>query len=1097
MDPHSSAQDVPRCDLCETTIVHSYCDFCHFNLCTPCIGKHISDGYDKHKIVPFKERRSTLIYPTCEIHPHKNCDFRCEDCGNIFVCSSCTASKQHKGHNFVEVTEVYNTKKEVIKKDTKDLEDHISPKYEGIALDLENQLANLDGGYEKLTTTISKQGEQWHREIDVVINKMKTELSDIKEKHRDILQKHLNEIKQIQSLIKETLQTIRKIEKSTEVSSTIEYSSKIREISKLPPKVQVSLPTFIPKPIDREKLYSLFGQITPLSTATEENVLSLNQPNTSARELLDEPELVVTIQTKYKYLRSVTCLTEDRIWTSGQTNDIKCFNIKGSLFQTIKTKSGNGPDDIAVDINGDLFYADGTTRTVDKVKNGQTVELIRLQGWKPKQLCVTSTGDLLVTMYSDVEPQSKVVRYSGSTEKQTVQFDGEGKPLYSGNCYNKYITENRNHDICVADFKAGAVVVVNQDGKLRWRYTDHPSVTKKEAFKPYGITTDSQSRILTADSDNHCIHILDQNGQFLRYIDNCDLVDLMGACVDNNDNLFVCENSMDPHSSAQDIPRCDLCETVIVHSYCDFCHVNLCKPCIGDHISDGYHKHIIVPFKERRSTLIYPKCETHPQKNCEFQCEDCGNIFVCSSCTASKQHKGHNFVEVTEVYKTKKEVIKKDTKDLENHISPKYEEIALDLENQLAKLDGGYEKLTTTMSKQGEQWHKEIDIVINKMKTEISEIKVKHRDILQKHLNEIRQIQFLIKETLQTIRKIEKSTEVSSTIEYNSKIREFSKLSPKVQVSLPTFIPKPIDREKLYSLFGQITPLSTATEENVLLLNQSNTFVRELLDEPELVATIQTGYGNLRSVTCLNEERIWTSGETNDIKCFNIQSSLLQTIKTKSGNFPSDIAVDSDGDLIVSDGAIRTVYKVKNGQTEELIRLQGWVPFNLCVTSTGDLLVTMFSDDKTQSKVVRYSGSTEKQTIQFDDEGKPLYSGNNHTRYITENRNHDICVADWEAGAVVVVNQDGKLRWRYTGHPSVTKNQPFEPTGITTDSQSHVLTSDYRNHCIHILDQNGQFLRYIDNCDLEAPFGLCMYNNENLFVCEYSKGNVKKIKYLK
>uniref|UniRef100_K1QX55 Uncharacterized protein n=1 Tax=Magallana gigas TaxID=29159 RepID=K1QX55_MAGGI len=63
MDPRSSAKDVPRCDLCETDIVQNYCDFCHANLCTPCVGKHISDGYDKHKIVPFQKRGSTLIYP--------------------------------------------------------------------------------------------------------------------------------------------------------------------------------------------------------------------------------------------------------------------------------------------------------------------------------------------------------------------------------------------------------------------------------------------------------------------------------------------------------------------------------------------------------------------------------------------------------------------------------------------------------------------------------------------------------------------------------------------------------------------------------------------------------------------------------------------------------------------------------------------------------------------------------------------------------------------------------------------------------------------------------------------------------------------------
>uniref|UniRef100_K1Q813 Tripartite motif-containing protein 3 n=1 Tax=Magallana gigas TaxID=29159 RepID=K1Q813_MAGGI len=554
---------------------------------------------------------------------------------------------------------------------------------------------------------------------------------------------------------------------------------------------------------------------------------------------------------------------------------------------------------------------------------------------------------------------------------------------------------------------------------------------------------------------------------------------------------------MDPRSSAQDVHRCDLCETAILHSYCDLCHVNLCKLCIGDHISDGYDKHKIVPFQERRSTLIYPKCATHSHKNCDLQCKNCNNIFVCSSCAASEKHRGHIFIEVSEVYTTKKNAIADEANKLENLISPTYEEIALDLENQLANLDGGYEKLTTAISKQGEQWHREIDIIINKKKTVISEIKVKHRDLLQKHLDEIKQIQALIKQTLLAIEELKISTEVSPTIEYSSKIREFSKLPPKVKITLPTFIPKPLDHEKLYNMFGQITPLSTATEKNVLSLNQPNTSVRELLDEPELVATIQTGYEKLRRVTYLNEDCVWTCGLTKDIKCFNIKGELLHTVSNKSEKWPNDIAVDSDGNLLFIDGKSRTVNKVNNGQTEELIRLRGWTPSNLCVTSNGDLLVIMFSDDKTQYKVVRYSGSTEKQTIQFDDEGKPLYSGNINAKHITENRNHDICVADFGARAVVVVNQNGKLRWRYIGHSSVTKKKPFCPVGITTDSQSRILTADSDNYCIHILDQDGQFLRYIDNCDLEYPYGLCVDNNDNLFVSEHLNGNVKKIKFLR
>ncbi|XP_052694930.1 uncharacterized protein LOC128173255 [Crassostrea angulata] len=552
---------------------------------------------------------------------------------------------------------------------------------------------------------------------------------------------------------------------------------------------------------------------------------------------------------------------------------------------------------------------------------------------------------------------------------------------------------------------------------------------------------------------------------------------------------------MDPFFSGQDVPRCDLCETAIVHSYCDFCHVNLCKPCIGEHILDEYDKHKIVLFQKRRSTLIYPKCGTHQHKICELQCEDC-NIFVCSSCTASKQHKEHNFIEVTEVYKAQKEVIKKDTKELKNNISPTYEEIALDLEKQLANMDGEYEELATTISKQGEQWHKEIDIIINKMKSEIGEIKVKHRDILKKHLDEIKQIQSLITQTFLALRKIEKSTDMFPTIEYSSKIREFRKRPPKVQVSPPKFIPKPIAQENLYSLFGQITCLSTAIVESVLLQNQSNTSNKELLDEPKLVATIQNGYESLRSVSCLDEDKIWMSGLTKEIKCFNIKGVLLQTIEQTSGLFPNDIALDSDGDLLYINVATQTIIKVKKGQTKVFIKLQGWMPLNLCVTSIGGLLVTMCSADESLSKVVRYSGSKKIQTIQYDKDGKSLYSGNAVIKYITENRNHDICVADCSAAAVVVVNQDGKLRWRYTGHPSATKNKPFDPKGITTDSQSRILTSDFDNHCIHILDQNGQFLLYIDNCDLKNPWGLCTDNNDNLYVCEFFKSIVKQIKYL-
>ncbi|XP_078334397.1 uncharacterized protein LOC111100259 [Crassostrea virginica] len=552
-----------------------------------------------------------------------------------------------------------------------------------------------------------------------------------------------------------------------------------------------------------------------------------------------------------------------------------------------------------------------------------------------------------------------------------------------------------------------------------------------------------------------------------------------------------------PHYDAQDVARCDLCEVAIAQNYCDFCHVYLCKPCIGEHISDDYTKHIIVPFQQRRSTLIYPKCGTHPNENCKYQCEDC-NIFLCTDCFASKPHnKEHKLSKLDEKFSKKKDEIKKDKQEIREQILPVYEDIASDLENQISHIDVDYQKFTTQLSKHREELHREIDNIMNQREKEIDENKLKHLSILTKHLEEIKQLQSLMHETLHSMYEMEESNEVTPTIHYSSKNQEFSKLPPKVIVSMPKFITKPIEKEELSILIGKLTPLSTTLEERVFKAKKPNTSVRELLDEAEVLNTIKTGHEKLRSVTCLNEEEIWTSGQTADIKCFNTRGVLQKTIKTRSGDWPNDIAVYSDGALVYSDGTIRTVYKVKNDQTEKIIRLQGWTPTGLCVTSSGDLLVTMFSDDETQSKVVRYSGSTVKQIIQFDDEGQPLYSGNDDTKYINENRNLDICVADSEAGAVVVVNQAGKLRFRYTGPLSSTKKEPFQPWGITTDSQGRILTSDSDNHCIHILDMDGQFLSYIDNRGLKDPYGLCVDNDDSLFVCEFYKGTVRKIRYLK
>uniref|UniRef100_K1PEJ4 Tripartite motif-containing protein 2 n=1 Tax=Magallana gigas TaxID=29159 RepID=K1PEJ4_MAGGI len=479
MDPRRSAQDVLRCDLCETPVPPYYCDLCHVNLCKKCAGEHLLDESKEHKVVPIKQRRSMSNCPECQKHTPKQSELYCEQCDSP-ICVQCVSSGEHLGHKVVGFTEKLQFKKEILLNDLQELEKSISPKYQALAEITTVQKSELNKNSRKLTLAIDKQGEVWHREIDTIIQKLKSDLDEMDSKHLAVLNKGEHEITYNISEITQIIADLKKLLDSND---------------------------FYHKKLNEAVFSSAGGIICELAHSTS------------------------------------SCHSDEEIWTCSYNKKImSLYNLQGELVKSVQTKSGYNPQDIAVTRSGDLVYTDYNDRTMNIVKNTQIQTVIRLQGWRPRNVCSTSSGDLLVVMDSDDYKQTKVVCYSGSTEKQSIQYDDKGQPLYSSGEYNpKYISENRNLDICVSDFRARAVVVVNQAGKLRFTYTGPPSTTKG-LFYPCGITTDSQGRILTADYyNNHRIHILDQDGQFLRYIDNYHLQDPWGLCVDTRDNLFVGE----------------------------------------------------------------------------------------------------------------------------------------------------------------------------------------------------------------------------------------------------------------------------------------------------------------------------------------------------------------------------------------------------------------------------------------------------------------------------------------------------------------------------------------------------------------------------
>ncbi|XP_078331327.1 uncharacterized protein LOC144625119 [Crassostrea virginica] len=535
----------------------------------------------------------------------------------------------------------------------------------------------------------------------------------------------------------------------------------------------------------------------------------------------------------------------------------------------------------------------------------------------------------------------------------------------------------------------------------------------------------------------------------------------------------------DPMYSFQDVIRCDLCETPVPPKHCDICHIHLCEACVGKHLSDKSKNHYIVPFKMRG---IAPKCTKHSTKVCKKLCTTC-NIPVCRLCVASRKHKQHKKEDILTLFETKRKLMQKDLQDLEKSIYPRYQEAATNIPVQREDVNKHSQKLTTALDKQGEALHTEIDTIIQGMKSDIDDMDAQHIAAIDQQEDAINNTIPEITQAILDLKRLLDTSDVCLVSEYTSRTAKFRSMPAQFQVTLPTFTPQEIHREQIHQQIGSLSELA----------------ITFLLDEPRILTDIQTQCRYLRSVSCLSDSELWTCGDNDNIlRLYNLQGELLRSVQAKSRLPPDDIAVTRSGDLVYTDYWDSSINLVSGTQIQTLITLRGWRPLRLCSTSSGDLLVIMTTDDWKQTKVVRYSGYTVKQSIQWDDQGKPLYSSGGlfGYKYLSENRNSDICVADRDAGAVVVVSETGKLRFRYTG-PPFTPQESFCPRGITTDSRANILTSDPENDRIHIIDQDGHFLRFIHYCGLQGPWGLCVDSRDNLFVAEYYTCKVKKLQYYK
>lgn len=427
-------------------------------------------------------------------------------------------------------------------------------------------------------------------------------------------------------------------------------------------------------------------------------------------------------------------------------------------------------------------------------------------------------------------------------------------------------------------------------------------------------------------------------------------------------------------------------------------------------------------------------------------------------------------------------------------IIPKYTEEEAQVQQLIASTTERYTELANENEKTRRIWHQEVEEIFNKFNMEMNALREDHLTALRTH-------QFLLRSTirsmLKTIKKNRKILNFNLTgiTKYRSKLKEYKDMPKKRDLKIPSLITKTSKGTELCAEFGELKSSLTQTYVEKKKLDKTS-----LLDEQAVVAaTVPTGLKNLCKVACVGTHEAWVNGTDQTLTCVDIFGAVQGTVTTTCTLHPNDITMTRRGELVYTNSYNSTVNMIRHGKSETLITTTNdWHPQGVCDTQSGDLMVSMVTSDFSSYKIVRYDGNTAevKQEIETDDSDANIFTGGKYQIFLTENINGDICASDRNSKAVISVDKLGKVRFRYNGKTSGIK-KTFIPKQIASDSIGQVIVADYKNDCLHIMDQNGQFMRLVDNKGLERPTGLSLDKEGRLWVTLYYTGEIKVIQYKK
>lgn len=542
---------------------------------------------------------------------------------------------------------------------------------------------------------------------------------------------------------------------------------------------------------------------------------------------------------------------------------------------------------------------------------------------------------------------------------------------------------------------------------------------------------------------------------------------------------------------AQFALTCSICD-LPSQLFCNHCHLRICENCVAQHLrSPG--KHNVVAFLDR--AIDGPHCESHKDIQSTYRCLTC-SMCVCNECS-KKSHARHDKVLVKELLDQQSRDLMKNLAELKSVIKPVFERKLDALKMKLANANKGYEVLEREISMCGDKLHREIDSVVESLKSDAKKYRDEHLTELQLEItvieNKLKDIQEAMTERENLLSKS------AQLLEFDADIQHFKVIPESTNFELPVFTPGQGD---VKAIFGQLSSLITSVSPSYAIKRERSKKSKRIMREPYIQASVTVGERYVYDVTCASVDSVWMCGAGVFYHDYNVRligkdGENKETLECPIN--PRYIALKSPTCVVFSDDSDKTVKLWSRDLQMILVRTGDWIPKGVDVTMSGDIIVCQFKKAEvapvhsTLSRVVRYDENGSELRIMEYCEGKRLFK---LALFVAENRNFDICVSDEGKHAVVVLDKIGKMQFVYKGNIKSGKYHSFNPRGLDTDSQGNILISDYLNYTVHIIDQHGTFLHYLMRKQLKLPLGLSVDEEDKVWVGEYSNGTISVIEYL-